>query len=214
MLTMPARRGASKYNAVAIQGIDSDGDNELKLDNVEYAACPAGAHLNFQLEDSEDTVLSGLGVTSAVSTTLALMPCNMDLENLVPGRTTLSFDFRDEFESGTSLTPVNVDCWGEFRLADAPLSPTSQFWYSRIEATEPFPRAGGFVGVANVQRVDANGGVSTAATNLHFLGNTPGTCELAGTPCTSNTDCIGAGDSCLQNFGNPGAVIRLPATAF
>lgn len=195
-----------KYNAVGIQGIDNDGDNVLRLDNVEYAACPSGAYLNFVPEGSQDDIVNSFGNgPSAVSTTLALMPCAMDFENLVPGRTIASFQFRDEFEVGPSLTPVDVECWTPFELADAPVTPatSSTFWHARISAVEPAPGAGGFVGVANVQRVGANGGIASSLTNLHFLGNRQnGFCASSGDACTIDADCAGgAGDVCRRNLG-------------
>lgn len=195
----------SKYNAVAIQGIDADGDDDLRLDNVEFAACPSGAYLNFVPEGSEDEAINHLTLApSAVSTTLAFMPCAMDFENLVPGRTVLSFTFRDEFETGDSLVPINVECWTPFNLGDAPVTPgfSSAYWHARIEATETGPGGGGFVGVANVRRVAANGGVATSANNLHFIGNSAtGTCQLSGADCADNGDCPGADDFCVRNFG-------------
>lgn len=207
---------AAKYNAVAIQGINDNGDNELRLDNVEFAACPEGAHLNFQPENSEDEAINRLGDgPSAVSTTLAFMPCDMDFENVVPGRTVLSFDFRDEFETGPSLTPVNVECWSQFNLGDAiGVTPTtsSTYWYARIEATETGPGGGGFVGVANVRRVGANGAVATSATNLHFIGNSEtGLCSESNVECSDDTACTSSvTDICIRNFG--GRCQNTPAT--
>jgi hypothetical protein len=194
----------AKYNAIAIQGIADNGDNELRLDNVEFAACPAGAFLNFVPEGSEDEAINSLGDgPSAVSTTLAFMPCAMDFENLVPGHTTLSFQFRDEFEVGPSLTPVNVECWTPFNLGSAPVTPdiSSTYWHARIEATESGPGGGGFVAVANVRRVGANGAVATSATNLHFLGNAAtGTCAISSATCTDDTACTDPADFCIRNF--------------
>lgn len=195
-----------KYNAVGIQGIDNDGDNVLRLDNVEYAACPGGAYLNFVPDGAQDDIINELGnAPSAVSTTLALIPCAMDFENLLPGHTVASFQFRDEFEVGPSLTPVDIECWTPFQLADAPVTPatSSTYWHARITTEEPAPGAGGFVGVANVQRVGANGAVASSITNLHFLGNREtGFCSTSGDECTTDADCTGqAGDVCRRNLG-------------
>jgi hypothetical protein len=199
-----------KYNAVGIQGIDDDPNEDtlhvLRLDNVEYAACPSGAYLNFVPEGAQDDIINGFGNgPSAVSTTLALLPCAMDLENLLPGRTVAAFQFRDEFELGPSLAPVPVECWTPFNLADAPVTPatSSTFWHARITAVEPAPGAGGFVGVANVQRVGANGAIASSLANLHFLGNREeGFCAISGGECTTDVDCTGgAGDTCRRNLG-------------
>jgi hypothetical protein len=194
-----------KYNAVGIQGIENDGDHVLRLDNVEYAACPSGAYLNFVPDGAQDDIINSFGnAPSAVSTTLALIPCAMDFENLVPGRTIAQFQFRDEFELGPS-TSTTVECWTPFSLADAPVVPagSSTFWHARITAAEPAPGAGGFVGVANVQRVGANGAVASSLANLHFLGNREtGFCSISGDECTSNADCSGGGSGvCRRNLG-------------
>lgn len=198
-----------KYNAVGIQGIegpDVDAPNVLRLDNVQYAACPSGAYLNFVPEGAQDDIVNSFGNDpSAVSTTLALMPCSMDFENLVPGRTIVGFQFRDEFEVGPSLVPVQVECWTSFNMSDAPVTPatSSTFWHARINAIEPAPGAGGFVAVANVQRVGANGGIAASLSNLHFIGNREnGFCSISSDSCTSDADCTGgAGDICVRNLG-------------
>ncbi len=209
--------GVSKYNAVGIQGIDDDGDNVLNLDNAEFAGCPLGAHLNFVPEGAEDDIINRLGNgPSAVSTTLALMPCDMDFENLIPGNTSLGFQFRDEFETGNSLTPVLVDCWNEFNLDAASIDPAmaSTYWYARITSTETSPGGGGFVGVANVQRIGLNGAIATSATNLHYLGNTAtGFCSADDTTvCSSDLQCAGGGGTCVKNLGN-GAIVAGVCTA-
>ena len=186
-------QGVSKYNAVAIQALDPDSDNVLNLDNVEYAACPAGAHLNFVAEGAPDEIVTGLGngaSGSAVSTTLTFMPCSMDFENLIPARTSLAFAFSNEMEEPGSATTA-VECWGSVNVGDlgADLAGLNSIYgYARITAesgTSDDPV--GVVGVANVARVGSNGAMATAATNLHFLGNDPST-----------------------NLDSPPSVIRLP----
>jgi hypothetical protein len=162
-----------------------------------------------------DTIIDNLGNgPSAVSTTLALLPCDIDLENLVPGRTQLQFAFRDEMEAGVSFTPVDVYCFRAFNLGEAQGSlPQTPFGYARIEVTPG--TTVGFVGVANVRRVGANGAVSTAANNLHFLGNSvPGFCAVDMDECMSDADCAGgatvAGDVCVRNL--VGSQIVLPGS--
>lgn len=51
----------SKYNAVAVQGIASNLDNTLKLDDSEYSACPASLVLNFQQDGKPDPIIEALG---------------------------------------------------------------------------------------------------------------------------------------------------------
>ena len=173
----------SKYNAIAIQAMPNNpgggttgpnSDNVLKLDNIEYAACPAGAHLNFTAEGAQDDIVNDLGDgPSVVSTTLAFLPCDMDFENLVPGRTVLAFESFNEMEEGQSGS-FTVDCWREINLGATEMGPLTE---TRLGSTYGYMRlvadSVGAVGVANVLRVGQNGAVSTAATNLHFVGNNP-----------------------------------------
>ena len=49
-----------KYNAVAVQGITSNGDDTLKLDGTEYSACPASLVVDFNAH-GEDGVIKGIG---------------------------------------------------------------------------------------------------------------------------------------------------------
>jgi hypothetical protein len=207
--------GVSKYNGVAVRAIADDGDNVLNLDNVEYAACPSGAHLNFIPEGMPDSIVNSLGNgPSAVSTTLAIVPCSMDFENLVPGATQLGFQFRDEMEGGVSVTPIDVICWRALNLGDPQFAgslPATPFGYARMDVTPGTTE--GFVAVANVRRVGANGAISSAANNLHFQGNSDeGFCAVDMNTCTSTADCATpptvAGDVCIRNL--PGSVIRLP----
>ena len=174
----------SKYSAVGIPGCLSDngpcgsggtannGDNILSLDNAEYAACPGGAYLNFESEGGSDPALVAAGNTaSTVSTNLSLVPCGIDFENLIPESTTLTAEVRDEFETRTSVFPIDVDCY----FAEA-LSAVSTSGFTLSSGTfgtailRPVVGAGGVpvVGVANVLRTADDGTQDTAATNLHF----------------------------------------------
>ncbi|MEO8601044.1 MAG: hypothetical protein ABI629_00560 [bacterium] len=179
----------SKYNAVGIPGCGdaqgacgptgsaNDGDNILSLDNVEYAACPGGLYLNFESEGGSDPALVSAGNTaSTVSTNLSLVPCGIDFENLIPETTTLSAQLRDEFETPSSIFPIDVDCYFE-----APLSaPVFSGVFTLGSGTfgnailRPVLGTGGVpvgvpvVGVANVLRTADDGSQDTAATNLHF----------------------------------------------
>lgn len=178
--------GVSKYDGIAIPAgttgpdIGASTANELLLDDAEYSGCPTGAHLNFAGEGAVDTFAPP--ITSVVSSTnLTFVPCSADFERLVPARVTLFFDIRDEFEGALS-TSTSIECWGSFSLGDIVGAPITQavlgsnYGYARITSTAPpgqTPQP--FVGVANVLRSDAGGNLSTAATNLHFIGNTAAT---------------------------------------
>lgn len=196
--TPGAGNAMSKYNAVAIPGCLSDngpcgdtgqpndGDNVLELNNVEYAACPGGLYLNFQREGGTDPILEGAdNGPSTVSTNLSLVPCGIDYENLVPTTTTLSAEVRDEFETRTSVNPINIDCYFESPLGDIGAVFTglqTDFGNAilRPQVGSNFPPV---VGVANVLRTAGDGTSDTAATNLHFCTDetSPASCNTVDT---------------------------------
>ena len=73
-----------------MMGGPNDQDNVLRLDGVEYAACPGGQYLNFVAEGGNDPAIDGAGNTpSVVSTNLTAVPCGFDFENFEPLSTTL-----------------------------------------------------------------------------------------------------------------------------
>lgn len=191
--------GVSKYNAVAIPACNGDQSkcgptagnpmptaNELHLDNVEYARCPGGAYLNFQSEGGSDPAIDGAAnVPSTVSTSLSLVPCGMDLENLVPTNTDIYVGVRDEFESFSSLSSgIDVDCYFTAPLSDPdfrlnPSDPNTNIFSLDTAFGTAYLRprlAGdpGVVGVANVLRTAGDGTSDTAAFNLPFCTDTEG----------------------------------------
>jgi len=180
----------SKYNAIGIPacvsaqgacgaaGVPNDGNNVLRLDGQEYAECPGGLYLNFTGENAGDPAIDGATNTpSSVSTNLALVPCGMDFENLVPTDTTLTVLIRNEFENNLSVGQVPMSCWFEDTLggtsfggAFSPLSVGSLGTTFGKAILRPFtgsslPPA---VGVANVLRTAGDGSSDTAAMNLQF----------------------------------------------
>jgi hypothetical protein len=176
----------SGYNGIGIQAVGAgDGDGNALLDDVEYRACPAGAHLNFVSEGFADDALANLydGVAGfpATSTTLAVMPCSNDFVNLIPATTKLGFELRDEFENSLSRS-ATIDCWGAINMGELlgnvqGLGASSTYRYARITAVsddgaQPL-NAIGFAAVANSVRSGADGSVASSATNLHFYGNDP-----------------------------------------
>ncbi len=51
----------SKYNAIAVQGMSSNLDNTLKLDDSEYSGCPASLIVNFPRDGDNDAIIEELG---------------------------------------------------------------------------------------------------------------------------------------------------------
>ena len=179
----------SKYNAIAIQacgeggcggtGTLIDNDNVLKLDNMEYAACPAGAHMNFAAQNTQSPIIDAVGDgPSIVRSSLSLVPCDMDFENLIPGSALVTAQIRNELEQSRSIAPINIDCWLGADLNN--LVPGAN-WDLPFIGT-PFATALldpqtdiGIVGVHTTLRVGGTTGAwDTATTNLYFAGNSPG----------------------------------------
>lgn len=202
----------SEGNLVAVSGYNSIGvpalgggnteDNVASLDDLEFAACPGGAYLNFVSEGLADDALNNIFQNSvgipASSTTLAVMPCAQDFETLSLPTAHLSFSLRDEFEQQLNTTRA-VECFTAINmgdlLGDQLLLSGATYRYALITAEGP-PSGDddddddglGFVAVSNVALSGADGSISTAASNLHFFDNTAAT----------NLD------------PSPGAEIRLP----
>jgi len=195
----------SKYNAIGIPAVGTvDPDsNVLSLDGIEYAACPADLLLNFQAEGGPDPALETAGDTaSIVSSNLTLVPCGMDFENLVPGKTTLDANLRDEFEENSSVTSgIPVDCWFSADLG-APVfgnqftigGLTTEFGTAVLNPLAPNQAPA--LGVLNVLRVADDGTSDTAASNLFW--DIP-----TGAPCPA-TACAPTCTSCASE-------IRLPS---
>lgn len=202
-----ALNNVGKYNAIAIPAVGTVGtDNVLSLDGTEYAACPSKLLLNFQAEGGPDPALEGAGDTaSIVSSNLTLVPCGMDFENLIPGKTTLDANLRNEFETNSSVTSgIPVDCWFSSDLAGPAFG--NQFSPFTIGALDTefgtavlsplAPSQPPALGVLNVLRVADDGTSDTAASNLFW--DIP-----TGEPCPA-TACAPTCTSCASE-------IRLPS---
>jgi hypothetical protein len=167
----------SIYNAIGIRGIEVNSDLDLELDGVEYDAPPAGLQVNFAAEGSEDAIITdlGSGTGSAVNTTLTLVPCSRDFDNVVPSSVTVQFGIRNEFEQIFSAS-TTVDCWAALSLGATELN--GQFDAGTLGTDfgtallDPVALDSCVLGVATTRRVDTgNGANSTADMNLHFVGN-------------------------------------------
>ncbi len=176
----------SKYNAIGIPAVGPVGPgNDLHLDGVEYAACPADLLMNFQGEDGPDPALETAGNTaSIVSSNLTIVPCGMDFENLIPGHTTLDVSAKNEFEENSSAS-FSVNCWRSIDLGDPTFGVQSIFNIGALNSEfgtavlNPAPGLPPGLGVLNVLRIADDGTSDTATSNL-FWNNTanPGP-----TPC-------------------------------
>lgn len=155
---------SSKYNAIAVAGIDVNDDSQLNLDDAEYSACPSEVAFTHFAQAVEDPLL---GPGSEVVSRLSLVPCTHDFENQVPAQVGLRVFSYDEFEDQLSGN-INFTCRFDAALDD-PLQISG----------DPFASTGGIFGTWKYSRLVANN-VCTGGLN-------------AGAICSSDTQCIGGG---------------------
>lgn len=191
---------SSKYNAVAVPGLDVDPDQTLHLDDVEYGSCPTVLAMTHFSQATEDPFL---GPGSEVVGRLSLVPCTHDFENQIPARVGVQVFSYDEFEDQSSTT-FNFTCRIDAdldRLGMAnPFAPTGgafETWrYSRFQVSNvcnaDSRNAGaicgsnnqcpggacdgvvGMVGILESAHVRADGATGRGAQNLHVLESSPG----------------------------------------
>lgn len=217
----------AKYNAIGIPSISTGNtDLDADLDNVEYAACPAGLHYNFQAEGANDSVIAQFGgpdeppppgwpatPEAIVNNNLVLVPCSQDFRTLSRYSVGVWFDVYNEFEEHRSGSHP-VGCWESINGDDPYLgalqygSLGSEYGYARLTPTSG--NGVGVIGVATTRRTDTNtGATGTDTKNLHFMGNSGGWCvQSPTTPCSVDADC-GSADTCSGVTNLPGAKIRL-----
>jgi hypothetical protein len=184
----------SKYNAIALRGNPgagaNDNPNDLDLnwtesnDGGQYSPCPNVLTFNHFAFGATDPVIEQLGECTdgncPINTELTLVPCQEDLENQIPGKSTVQFAIFNEFEVPFS-TSVTVDCWLNLDLNRLNQSQTAQVTpfgaaaigtlgaYTRIT---PNPGNPGVLGIAEETRTDSNSVVGArAAYNIHTEGN-------------------------------------------
>lgn len=163
-------RATRKYQAVAVQGLaGNNGDNALRLDDVEYSSCPRLLIFNHFFDGAPDPIL-----TSPIRSNLTFVPCSTNLEESLPGSASLQFNVSNEFEQRFSAS-LAVNCF-----ADVALSTVSQTIFD-------FAKQGSLVGQTRIRPVvDAHtehghgvlgiaeefrdNGATGSALNLHFVG--------------------------------------------
>ncbi|MFQ5665634.1 MAG: hypothetical protein ACE5I7_04300 [Candidatus Binatia bacterium] len=183
----------TKYNAIALRGNPSAGvnanPNELDLNwtannsGGQYSACPNVLLFNHFAYGVTDPVIESLGECTSgncpVTTMLTLVPCQEDIENQIPGKSTVQFEVHNEFEQPFSGS-VTVDCWlnRDLNRLNPSGSPQSAPFgagtlgtltaYTRIS---PNPGDPGVLGIAEETHTDSNSVGSQAAFNLQIEGN-------------------------------------------
>jgi hypothetical protein len=207
----------SKYNAIAVQGVSSgDMDNVLELDDAEYSECPASLLLNFPRDGGPDDVIEALGNgglcvggsnandpcnnnadcdsnncstgQSRTLTRLTVLPCNLDLERLVPTQVVLSLTGADETEAVIS-GGRGFSCWDSFTVDNLIITPPgTPFATLNIRSTVGGP----VVGIAEYFRSDSVANTASAAVNLHAQGICSGGANN-GRGCNRPADCPSPG---------------------
>lgn len=185
------------YNGVALTGQTSASDHNLTLDldNSEYAACPAGARMNFITPGHTDPVIEQLGTNgrcsvttnqgcgngalcptgetcntglSSVVTNITVLPCNLDFAGGSASVLPLTLDGFDDAEQHLS-GDTTIACWGTFPLAQPTISPGNLGQFATVEITSTAGQP--FLAVGEVFHVDAVGNTSSAAVNLFTNGS-------------------------------------------
>jgi hypothetical protein len=145
---------------------------------------------------------------ASVTTTVTVLPCNLDLNAQLPTTTTIQVKAWDETEQPFT-TSFPVTCWGNFDIASA-AGPGLAVNAVRTQfgTLELYSGTGGpFLAVIETLRSDSVGNSASATTNTHVeprvcVGSA--TLGVNGSPCTADSDC--SGGTCPL----PSAVIRLP----
>lgn len=103
----------SQYNAIAFPGSAPNVDENLLLNNGEYAACSSAHQVNYySLPDQPDPVLGG---NSSVVQNLTVLPCNLDLRRRSPSPFLVNFNASNEFEIRVSGS-FQGSCWANISL--------------------------------------------------------------------------------------------------
>jgi hypothetical protein len=136
----------SKYNAIAVPGLENNGDDILVLGGgqctgegerngdicgsdedcgdsgpcaFEYDPCPQTWILNHQPYLAPDLIL---GPPWSVDTELTIVPCTQNFETQIPTTVTLQFLTWNDFESQFSFS-TSVTCWANLDLGDLGATP-------------------------------------------------------------------------------------------
>jgi hypothetical protein len=146
---------------------------------------------------------------ASVTTTVTVLPCNLNMRAQLPTTTTVQVKAWDQTET-LYTTSFPVKCWGSFDISASPgpglavNSVAGQFGTLELYTGSGSP----FLAVIETRHDDSVGNSSVAATNAHVE---PQVCvgssapEVNGSPCTTNADCSSGGTCPL-----PTAQIRLP----
>lgn len=177
-----------RYNAVGVlfKAVDNTHPGEVRLDGIQYQACPSTLILDNIFDHAPDP-LSTAATVPTVITDLTLVPCGDDFLRQDPGNATAQFLVFNEFEQRLS-TSRKVDCFLERQLS---LIDTS----NSLRSIFSFSVQGTLVGQTRIR------GVGSAATGHGLLG----------VARSSIGGVAGAAYNLQQGFGNSGTdIITIP----
>jgi hypothetical protein len=135
----------STYNSINVEAIEGGGvDGLVRLDGVEYSACPPAVEVSHYSQGAPDLVASEIDVATCgatgcpVETEITVVPCRADylLENAA--RWATDIEYTNEFEQTLSIE-TTFECWANFDLRDLGFAPASasgsQFQRTRLLPT-------------------------------------------------------------------------------
>lgn len=133
----------SKYNSINFKGGSAcDGDDELRLDGIEYSACPEALEFTHFGNMAVNEVVSGLspGACDAtgcrVKTEFTLVPCTELFDEEVGTRVAVQSQSVDEFETQLNSFPQTLECWANYPLDDLSAFTagvnSGDFWKTRL----------------------------------------------------------------------------------
>ena len=191
----------SDYNAIALRpgtlaGTDDDGNSPstiLPLDIIgkgdgHFSSCPDALLLNVVAEGGNDPIVAEYGDCGSgcpTSTSVTLVPCSEDIENLVPGNVTVNIDVWDEFESALSFEGLNVQCWFDSALSELNTNVFDASFRASPTLLARFasaPGSGGLLGVAETTITDSGDNRGRAAYNLPLEGSRADVCDTCNPP--------------------------------
>lgn len=189
----------AKYNALGVIGNDRNNQDAVLClggeataecpDGAEYNACPHTWILNHIADGAASPFLNG---DSSVATDITVVPCSQNFETQIPTTVKLQFSIINEFEQAFSAS-TSVTCWAEHQLSDInPVFGSAFVGGSTFMQTRIRPATGnqtGFMIVmderhvggpvnfgvdAEQQQITGPGQATTAAANLHVIGEAAG----------------------------------------
>jgi hypothetical protein len=130
----------SEYSAIDILGEEGTSDaspDVIKLNGIEYNACPEGIDLTHYAPNASDLVAEELGAPCTTSgcpvrTEITMTPCRSDFASSVGTPFSVDFNVWDEFENNFTVGG-RFDCWANVDLTQLRFgTATSTFEHTRI----------------------------------------------------------------------------------